>query len=87
MIFGRILGFLFLIFASVTAFSEAVLALNSVEYQKVIVADVLTLLSGNNVVPATTIHELPVWIVFAFIGFVLTYFCSKKKSKYRSSFN
>ncbi len=83
MVVGRIFGFLCLLVAGAIAFSELMMVMSTDQYEKIILADLVILVWGYNMLEAYSISQLPLWMVFGAIGLVLVYlFAEEKKPAY-----
>ncbi|CAA7614231.1 Fe(3+)-citrate import system permease protein yfmD [Magnetospirillum sp. LM-5] len=90
MVFGRILGWVLLVFTGVMASADAVMALGPADYSSILTSDVLTLLTGGAAEPAESsptfaarLLDLPAWVVMGTLGTTLLVACRPRTKRYR----
>lgn len=85
MIFGRLCGWGLLLAAFFTASAEAVAALSTGEYNRIVTSDVVTIITGLSPHPsdalASQILLWPAWVSIGLLGFLLIFLCRPKKYK------
>ncbi|MBN2752990.1 MAG: hypothetical protein JXQ84_09815 [Rhodospirillaceae bacterium] len=100
MTLGRIMGWLLVVIAALTASAEAVVALGTGEYDSIATVDIWTLITGRHPEIATiAIHSgwtdtmgamllaWPAWTVIAAIGCTLIFACRprRRRAEYRET--
>ena len=96
MVFGRTAGWTLVILAIVMASAEAVMALGIGAYNGLAAADIWTLLVGQSpsftaetsatqaiASVGTVVMQMPAWIVFGAMGFLLIHVCRKRRNRRR----
>ncbi len=100
MLFGRLFGWLLIAIAAVMVSADAVMALGPADYAGIITADVVTLLTGDEVDTSRTawssmglleskILDLPAWVAFGISGLAMLAICRKRplrRFRHRSNF-
>ncbi len=96
MVFGRLAGWALVLLAIIIASAEAVMALGTGAYSGLATADIWTLLVGQTpsfAVEAGSLQlfaalgagvmQMPAWIVFGAIGFLIAHVCRRRRSRRR----
>lgn len=100
MFFGRVLGWILIVVAALTASAEAVVALGTGSYDSIATVDIWTLITGRIPEIARLAHHAawsdafaaallawPAWTVIGTLGCILTFACRprRRRSGYRET--